>query len=171
MLTHKIIKFKPHVQVPVVLGHFQKNLSPIITQKQLEEHLTQQHSVGVMVRYNTGGNADVYSAAQVNFVLYIERDINKVKTSYNGWPETHLIMQCDLSMAKPWVRWVDPREYVLLTQEQLNKYSNDNVQDYIEEIKSSHPTYLEAISRSYGQTNVDGQADEKQEVQQGTPGS
>lgn len=170
MLTHKIVKFKPTIQVSQQ-STFYKNKSPILTQKALEEHLTQQHGVGVLIRYNSGAGPDVYSPSQVNCVIYIERNIEHIKYNFNGWPESHLIMQCDESMAKPWVRWVDPREYVLLSQKDQEKYSNDHLQNYIQEVKSTNATYLEAISRSQRQTNVDGQVDAQQEVQQRTTSS
>lgn len=170
MLIHKIIKFKPTIPVHPQ-QHFHRNKSPILSQKALDEHLTQQHGLGMLLRYNSGGPADVYSPAQINCVLYIERDIDKVKYSFNGWPETHLVMQCDNTMAKPWVRWVDPRDYVLLSQKDQEKYANDHLQDYIAEVKASHPLYLEQISRPQRQATVDGQVDAQQEVQQGTTSS
>lgn len=146
MLSKAIVIEKPHFSYPSY-QHVRTNTSPVQTQKQLDDFLLQQPVAGTYMRFRSGIGDDIYNRAQLAYVLYVEPDITRVKVGYNGWLETHLCVQCNYDSGHDWVRWVDPRDYTPVTQQTLDKWNDDKLQDYLARIKATNQTYLEATTK------------------------
>jgi len=149
VLSHEIIKFKEKIVAPsgpwTTRSHYE-NTSNIKCQEDLEEFLKAEHiKVGDFIRYTNGGSG-VYSAYQINIVLYVQHEFSKCTIGYTRFPETHLILQCNITEHQPWIRWVDIREYIPITPEDKERMVNDKLLDYIETVKSTAPLYQEATA-------------------------
>ena len=148
MLSHEIVKFKEKVVAYSHGWHHKPNYenhSNIKCQEDLEEFLKTAFPVGTYIRYRNG-QTDVYSAHQLNVVLYVQHEFSKVAMGYTRFPETHLILQCNITDYQPWLRWVDIRDYVEVTPETKQRFVDDKLLNYIEKIKSSAPLYQEATA-------------------------
>lgn len=150
MLSHEIIKFKEKVvahSAPWRYGVNYENTSNITKQEHLDEFLKGELKVGQFVRYKNGLDG-VYNLYQMNVVLCVERDFNKIKIGYTRFPETHLLLQCNISDHSPWIRWVDIREYVEITPADRERLVNDKLFDYIERVKATSEVYKKATAES-----------------------
>ena len=150
MLSHEIVKFKEKIVAPSYPAWQHKvkyeNTSNIKCQEHLEEFLAAEPlKVGSFIRYKNG-QTDVYSAHQLNVVLYVQHEFSKVEIGYTRFPETHLILQCNITEHMPWVRWVDIREYVEVTPEAKERFVNDKLLNYIETVKATSKMYQEATA-------------------------
>ena len=144
MLSKEIVVEKFHHQVVPWVAPKYENRSTVTTQAALDLFIGQQVPEGEFVRYRSGIGDDIYGIQQMSVVLYIERDINKVKIGHNGWIESHLLLQCNPDSGHQWVRFADARDYIPVSQVTKDKWCNDKLQDYIAGIKATDKTYLEA---------------------------
>lgn len=150
MLSHEIIKFKEKIVAysqPWSPPNYE-NTSNIKCQEHLEEFLEAERiKEGTFVRYKSGAG-DCFSRHQMNVVLCVQRDFSKVHIGYTRFPETHLLLQCNISEYQPWIRWVDIRDYIEVSPETKAKFVNDKLLDYIEKTKSTSTLYKEASPQS-----------------------
>ena len=135
MLTHKIIKVKPHVHVigsPIV-RHFGAR-PKITTQKELDDYLEKAPVVGSMIKYRTPAPSAVLNEFMVNYVLEVQNDVAELQHDGCGDPRSHLIIQLGVLRAPgPHARWMDISDYVPLTHEDFDKVVNADVQNRIQE--------------------------------------
>lgn len=146
MISKEIVVEKFSSGVAPWIPPIYENRSNITSQEALDLYLMDTVVENDLVRYKSGVGDDVYGLAQLSVVLYIERDFKKVKIGHNGWPEPHLLLQCNYMHHVPWVRWSDPREYKCISQQTKDKFDNAQLQDYIKRIKAEDKEYLKATA-------------------------
>lgn len=146
MISKEIVVEKFHHGVVPWTPPIYENRSTITSQEALDLFLMDTPIENDLVRYKSGIGDDVCGLAQLSVVLYIERDFKKVKIGHNGWPDTHLLLQCNYMHHVPWVRWSDPREYKCVSQQTKDKYNDVKLQDYIKRIKAEDKDYLKATA-------------------------
>jgi hypothetical protein len=137
MISHSIVTFKEHIPAPVVHRQPQpaKNRSNILTQQSLEAFLETQPKAGEYVYYTPphNPNTPLKSPHQLFYVSWVCVDFSLLQFSWlNGWPETHQILSCTSGYdSKPYLRYVDIREYKKITDAQHKEFVSDFVQDYV----------------------------------------
>ncbi len=121
-----------------------------MSQDTLDAFLKAQPIIGDWVTF-TGGSAiltDIHSGFQCNMVIAIRTKHDELTVGYTGHPETHLLLQLQTTGIRPWIRWVDIRDYRLITPNERKVYDNVILQDYIKESLAASDEYQKAKAQS-----------------------
>jgi hypothetical protein len=128
VITHRIIKFKPKIIVPLRYNKFGPKDSPIRTTEALLEHVKTLHPIGAYV--TLCHNVTITHVGAINYVIDIAREYSDDLFTFQGKIEAHKILNLNTNMT-PWIRWVAAEEYRLITDEERQVWIDAHVSDYI----------------------------------------
>jgi hypothetical protein len=140
VLVIKIIKHKEVVIPYVAPGTYSHWVSPnnrprLTTQQQLDDYLLSKFPIGSLVTYdNYGGMGNLHV---ISIIVDIKRDINSVKYSYDGKPETHQLIQLGgIISGNSWDRWDCIERYRSITDAEKEEAKIASIQNHLEEYLS-----------------------------------
>lgn len=128
MITHRIIKFKPKIEVPKRYNNFGPKDSPVKTTEDLAEHVKNLHPMGAYITLNH--NTTITNVGAINYVIGVAREYSDDLFTFTGKIEAHKILNLNTTMS-PWIRWVTAEEYRPITDEERQVWIDANVSDYI----------------------------------------
>ena len=134
MITIKIVKHK-EVVTPPAYWQSPHNKPKLTTQQQLDDYLLSKFPFGSLVTYdNYSGKGNLHV---ISIIVNIRQDINEIKYSYDGKPETHQLVQLGgMVSGKPWDRWDCIERYRYTTEQEREEANIASIQNHIEEYLS-----------------------------------
>lgn len=143
MLTHKIIKYKPVIQLTQTRPHKAPNKSFITSQEILDTFLERQPKVGDWLYRSLANdgttNLVIDHKSGVTKVISVVSKFEDLSFDWQtGFPLTHRVITLFAGALNPWIRLEDITRYSPLPEHRRVEWVDDNLQN----------TFKEAILRT-----------------------
>jgi len=131
MISHAITVFKAPVQ-PAWVAPVHRPETGLSSQEELDKAIAE--CPFVVGDFLTLAPGPVTSLTMVHRIIAIEADFKKIILSgYHKKPNLMRVLQCNMHVQTPWLRWDSPPGYRRLSQEEFDTFivpNRDQLQDY-----------------------------------------